>query len=1027
MSKAALEVAAFVLILALAPRPAAGQDSEAAPADTTQQGQDSTRVSTPEAPSDSTRAAAARDSTQEATSPNAAHPDTSATATMRRVGGAPSGTPGSSKGIISGVVLDRETQQPLPNARVGIYRLDPADTGWAFVAGMLSTERGGYRFSVAPGMYRIIISYQAYTTFVRDDLRVAPDSNLELRVTITPKPIPMKTVDVKGTELRGSEASVLAKQKKASYVSDAITSEQIAKSTDSNAAEALQRVTGLSVVEGRYVFVRGLGERYSSTQVNGGSVGTPEPNKRVVPLDVFPSGALDNVVVQKSYTPDQEGEFGGGVVQLNTRDFIDGKSMTQSVTSGVSQPSLNRGFLSYDGGRYDFLGFDDGTRAMPSLIKDLAGNQRIFQKSAFSQDGLTAEQIQALGRSFNKVWTPSSGHGRPNYSYAASYASGLKLFGREAGFLASASLNNGFTNESTIQNAYSGSRTSLSPLYEYKVEQSDATVLGGLLANFSVRLAPKQSLSLRSLYTRSAESESRIAQGPNYDYGTELFRVTRLGYVERGLLSNVLTGEHHIGLLPRLTGEWSAGYSEARRDEPDRRENTYESNGHGQMVLSQRNQFGLTRIFGAMKEHDRSFRASLSLPIGPGNSRDTKIKTGIAWRLRNRVSSFRRFGFSIGYQGPGGLDLSEPPELLLADENIEPGLFTLQEATRENDRYTARQEIRAAYAMVDVPVLRKLRAVGGARIEDSHQAVEARSPFVTTAKETDVELNGQDFLPAINLTYAPTDRMNVRAGFSKTVSRPELREMSPFDIYDYETGFSEIGNPKVHSTPIRGYDLRWEFFPGSRELLAVSGFHKDIEHPIEKFVEGSSGGYVLSPRNGDRGRLTGVELEARLGLATAWNAVASVLPIVNAPPALQQWGVFANYTRVGSSVSVPITTDALGNPVFRKGPLGGQSTFALNAGVSYTGAVDASVLVAAFGRRLEQVGAGQYPSTLPDIYEYPMTSLDMTVGKKISSTMRLKLSMENLLDSRSEFRQLDKITRENSPGRSFGLGLQWKQ
>jgi hypothetical protein len=916
--------------------------------------------------------------------------------------------PAPSTAMIAGTVLDQEDHQPLPNARVGIYRLDNADSGWTSVAGSLSGPDGTYRFTVAPGRYRLIFSYQTYSTSVLDDIVVAAGETKEILATLTPKPLQLKGVEIKGTEARGSEATSLSKQKKAPYVSDAITSEQISKSTDSNAAEALQRVTGLSVVEGKYVFVRGLGERYSSTQVNGSTVGTPEPNKRVVPLDVFPSGALDNVVVQKSYTPDQDAEFGGGVVQLNTKDFVEGESLTQSMSVGVSGNSLRRGFLSYPGGRFDFLGFDDGTRSLPSLVERLAGSHRITQKSAFSNDGLSADQIRDLGRSFDKTWSPRSGGARPNYSYAASYSRGLKILGRDTGFLASLSLSNSFSNESTVQNEYAGSRASLTPLYEYKVESSTAGVLGGILTNLSVRLAPSQILRVRTLYTRSADDEARISQGPNEDYGTQEYRVTRLGYVERGLLSNVVSGDHTLSFLHGVLADWNFGYSAATRSEPNRRESAYESNGNGQLVLSQRNQYGLTRVFGDMKELDRSLHGNLSMPWHGWGGAEAKVKAGAAWRLRSRVSAFRRFGFALGPTGASTLDLSLPPDELLADGNIQPGYFTLNELTRENDQYTAHQELKAAYGMIDLPLPGRIRVVGGARVESSDQAVQAKSPFVTDAVQTDVRLRNDEVLPAVNLTYAATERMNVRAGFSKTVSRPELREMSPFDIYDYETGFTEIGNPEIQATPIHNYDVRWEFYPGARELLAVSGFHKDIDRPIESFVKGSSGGYILMPENGRNGTLTGIELETRLGL--------------------QHWAVNLNYSRVQSSVRVEISTDATGNPVYRKGPLGGQSTYALNAGLYYADAAyDGSLLLSGFGERLAEVGAGQYPNGLPDIYEHPMKQLDLSAGRKLGSGFRIKLAAENLLDGMTKFIQLDKITRFHRPGRAISLGVQWKQ
>jgi 5-hydroxyisourate hydrolase-like protein (transthyretin family) len=931
----------------------------------------------------------------------------------------------SSSGVITGKVLDQENHQPLPNARVGIYRLDKAE--WTSVAGMLSAADGTFRFVVTPGTYRIIFSYQSYATSVIDDITVRAGQTQEVPVTLTPKPLQIKGVDIKGTEARGSEASSLSKQKKAAYVSDAITSEQISKSTDSNAAEALQRVTGLSVVDGRYVYVRGLGERYSSTQVNGSSVGTPEPNKRVVPLDVFPSGALDNVVVQKSYTPDQDAEFGGGVVQLNTRDFVEGKIFTQSMTVGSSAHAFERGFLSGHGGRLDFLGFDDGTRAMPDLLVELAGDKRITQKSAFSTDGLSVEQIQALGQSFDKNWTPRSNGAPPNYAYAASYARGFRLFQRDLGVLASFSLNNNFVNESTIQNAYAGSSSNLTPLYEYEVEKSTAKVLGGVLGNLSMRLAPSQTVRLRTLYTRSAEDEARVAQGPNYNFGTDAFRVTRLGYVERGLLSNVLSGEHALGLWPGFMADWGLGYSEASRDEPSRRENTYESDGTGRLVLSRRNQVPMTRLFGEMDEYDRTARGNLTLPFHLGD-REMKAKTGVSWRLRNRTSSFRRFGFELGREGASSLDLSLPPEELLVDENIKPGYFMIQENTRENDRYGARQELKAAYAMLDIQPVGHLRVIGGARVEDSRQSVEAKSPFVSNAPETDVFLKTQDVLPALNLAYALTDKMNLRAGYSKTVSRPELREMSAFDMYDYETGFTEVGNPGIVATPVLSYDSRWEMFLGPRELLSVSVFHKSMDRPIESVVLGSSGGYVLTPRNGSEGRVTGVELEARFGMVTVWDGLKRLFSLAAAPNALRHWGFNLNFTRVESTVHVPVSNDANGDPIYRTGPLGGQSSYALNGGLGFEGGgMEAALLYSAFGKRLAQVGAGQYPNVLPDIYEYPMKSVDMTLARKLGGGLRIKISAENLLDSETEFRQLDRVTRRSSPGRTLSLGLQLKQ
>lgn len=927
------------------------------------------------------------------------------------------------QGVISGRVLDQEDRQPLPNARVGVYRLSAADSSWVQLHGMLTSADGAFHFPVPPGIYRVIFSYQSYSVIVRDDIKVAAGANVDVTVTLTPRPLQMKGVEVKGQENKGSEAGSLIEQKKADYVSDAITSEQIQKSTDSNAAEALQRVTGLSVVQGKYVFVRGLGERYSSTQVNGASVGTPEPNKKVVPLDVFPSGALDNITVQKTYTPDQEGEFAGGVIDLSTRDFVAGRAFTQTINVGYSVMTARFDFLSYPGGKLDFLGVDDGTRDYPDAFKAKAGDKRVVTKGLFGGEGFSAEEVQELGRTFNKTYSPLPQGGSPNYSYAGSYSKGMHVFGKEASFLGALTLGNTFNTQQRVVNAYSGTSTFLTPLYNYNVDESAMKVTGGAMANFSLRLAEPHAIRLRALYTRSTDDVSRISEGPNHNFGTDLVRISSLDFVERGLLLGVLSGEHKFAGAGNLRVDWRGSYSEAMRDEPDRRENWYESNGRGGVQLSQRQQLPITRIFGEMSEYDRAAALDVTKEAPSWTKAKSQLKVGGAYRRRNRVSGFRRLGFKLGTTGRNTLDTTLPPEELLVDENIKPGYFELQEGTRENDTYTAEQTISAGYGMLKVPLTNKAELTGGARVETSDQGVEAKSPFVTTAVPVDVRLKDTDVLPAANLTYRFSERMNARGGFSVTLSRPELREMSPFDMYDYETGYSEVGNTQIHSTRIENYDVRWEFFPGTRELLAVSGFRKLLYEPIENVVEGSSGGYILSPRNGRDGRLKGFELEGRFGLATAWKA----LPIGAAPRALERWAIQANYSRVESSVRVRTTTGADGSPIYREGPLQGQATFSLNLGLFYgSDALQSTLMMSQFGERLAQVGAGAYPSSLPDIYEHPMTSLDWTMSKSIGSRASLKVSAENLLDDHITFVQLGQLVRRYNPGRSFSLTMNFK-
>lgn len=916
-----------------------------------------------------------------------------------------------STGVIAGVVLDQEDRQPLPNARVGIYQIDAANTEWTMVVGSLTDANGGFRFEVKPGTYRAILSYQSYVPTVKDDIVVTVGGTAEVSVTLVPKPLSMKGVEVKGEQAKATEASTLTERKKAVAVSDILSAQQIAKSSDSNAGEALQRVTGLSLVEGKYVFVRGLGERYTNVQMNGATLGTPEPNKRVIPLDLFPSGAFDQISVQKTYTPDQDGEFAGGAIQLETKSFKEGNQFTQSAGTGYSASNGMRA-LGYSGGSLDFIGFDDGTRSLPGTFQNLAGNKRVTTNGLFGGDGFTREEVQAMGRSFNRTWSPREESDRPNYSYSATLGRTLSVRGLPVSILGWASLANAYSIQRRQTNDLRGTPEALYYSYRYDVREGRKNVMGAAFTGISVRPGADHKISATSQYYRLTEDVTRIEEGPNFDFGDSLVRHTSLAFVESGVFQSVVSGEHKLPFVSRLAARWTLSYSASMRDEPDRRESEYQWN-NGQMVLSTRRTLPLTRIFGDMNEYDRSGNGNLAKIVSLPGERTLTVKAGGSYRDRRRTSAYRRLGFKLQPTGRAALDTSLPPESLLVDENIKPGYFELEEGTRENDTYRARQQIRAGFLMTDVTVLKSLSLAGGARYEVSDQAVQSRSPFYTNAVGTDARLRTDDLLPAVNATWRAVPNLNLRAAYSKTLNRPELRELSPFDMYNYEVGISEAGNPNLRATSIESYDTRAEFFPSPGEVFAVSLFRKVLPRPIESSLQIAGGNKLKIPVNGRDGRLKGFELEARAGLARAWKG-------------LRRLAASANYSRVSSKARLQSSVDDGGNPVYTEAPLQGQSSHSLNLGLYYDDGsfLDAALLFGSFGKRLSERGVSGTPGApLPDVYEYPPLGLDMTVGCKVGRGVRAKLSVENLLERGTEYRQLDKIQRRTDPGRSLSLSI----
>lgn len=920
------------------------------------------------------------------------------------------------RGTLEGLILDAQTEKPLPFANVVFIRVTKDNPDGEPAGGAMGTAEGTFSGKVPPGTYNLLFSYISYKTTTVSGVFVAPGRTVTVDGRLEPDAIVVEKVQVTAEAIRNAEGSMLAQLKKSAAVSDAITSELISKSGDSDAAEAAERVTGISVVDGKYVFVRGLGERYSSTQVNGSAVGTPETNKRVVPLDLFPASVVDNIVIQKTYTPDMEGDFGGGVVSINTRDFIEGSSFKQSLSLGQTTGGAAE-FLSYRGGSRDFLGFDDGTRALPGEIAAISKRIDRFSHTADERAGFT--------KLFENVWSPRAASVGPNFGYSGVYARGFTLFGREAGWLSSLSLSNSFKSVERAEYDYVGD----TPATLYDVVQSTGEVLGGVTSNLSLRLREEgpDRIKLNVLYTRSADDLVKVSEGYNDDFGTDARR-TELVYVERGVSQGVLQGKHTLGLFDSEF-DWNLGYSEASRNEPDRRQSTYElSPVDSTWTITGRSGYGLQRFFGEGAEYARTAKLDWTLPWRlPGRDTDARLKLGYARSSKNRDSQFRRFLFSCVGAGCQG-DKTLPPEDLVVDSegNVD---YVLEERTLPFDTFSANHRVNAAYAMLDLPVLPWIRAVAGARYEDSRQTLQATSPFATQSGVSAQESRNidTDWLPSVNLTLTPGPRTNMRLAYARTVNRPELRELTPSFFYNYERGWEETGNPDLRSARIRNYDARIEYYAAPGEFLGFALFRKEFDEPIQKFVKGLASGYAEEPRNGIEGMLQGFEAEARVSATTIWKALDWLVDLETEelPGALSDWGLLTNFSRIESEVTLDLAEqgDTLDRSTTK--PFSGQSEYSLNAGVFYRRPrVDAALLYKAFGDRMVLFSE---VARFKDLTEEPASGLDFNLGYQLSNSARLKFGASNLLDEDTVYRLEDgKVTRRFRNGRSFGFSISYE-
>ena len=883
-------------------------------------------------------------------------------------------------GIVAGVVRDGFNGMTLPSAAVTVV-----STGRT----VFTELDGGFRARAPAGPQEIRVSFGGYTPRVLT-VEVAAGETARIEVVLEMERFTEEivvTAEAVEAELFTAEAQLVERQK-AATITDNLASEEMRENADSNAASAMKRVTGLTVVDNQYVFVRGLGERYSNTTLNGAVLPTTEPDKRVVPLDLFPTGLIESVSVVKSYLPDKPADFSGGLVEIDPLSFPSEPVLSFSMSQGMNSRTSFRDGLGYPGGALDRLGFDDGTRSLPPGIP----NERVVRTSRFTSAGFTPDELETLGESFANVWSPETTPIRQNQSFSFVAGNSWDRFGA----IVSGTWSESHQNQDEQRTFYAVSAGDLEVQNEYDFDVTTSKTSTGLVGNLAYRFSGSHRLALENFYTHNSKNEARIFEGYNNDVGEDI-RNTRLFWVEETIFSSTLSGEHFLPGLASSQLEWKATLSRAARDEPDLRETLYEFNPAVEdFVLADESQSGF-RMFNDLDDEVRELGFDWSAFFTQWSGLPAMFKFGPQLTLRERDFSSRRF--RLNPRIAGAVDLTAAPEDIFTPENIGSS-YELREETRPTDAYGAEQTVTAAYGMLDLPLGRNLRVIGGVRVERSRQQVDTFDPFSTTSGTITARLEDTDLLPGVNAVYALTDRTNLRASYSHTVNRPEFRELAPFEFTDVVGGRAVVGNPDLQRALIRNLDLRFETFPGVGEVLAASVFYKDFSNPIERIVQPTAQ-LRTSYTNALGARNAGVELESRRQFGRLTGS--------------------ANYTYVDSQIELESAPGQVQTSLDR--PLAGQSAHVFNLSADLDlPEIGGSfrVLYNYFGDRIVDAGS----LGMPDIYEEGRGVLDAVFSKRFAS-WSLRASFDNLLDSEHRFTQGGLEQRTFGLGRSFSLSVSY--
>ena len=909
-----------------------------------------------------------------------------------------------SKGSLAGAVVSASSGAPIEGAMLTLY----GGTAPRFAT---SDESGAFAVALPAGNYRLSISHSSYETPADRPVTIRAGVEQSTTIRLSRGGASASTGAMEEIVVTGAyRPNAVTRSRDSESVVDVLSSDDFAITGDSTAVDALARVPGLTVINSKYVYVRGLGERYSNTLLNGAPLPSPDPTRRVIPMDMFPTGALDNVDIQKTYSPRLPGDFSGGLVAMETRGAPAERVMQLSVGIGGNSQATGDTGLHFAGSGRDWLGMDDGTRKLPEELNTITEN------GARPLNLVSDEERAMAGRSLNRSYATQLRDIGPGVSISGRWGGGRQLGGGDLGFLLSARYSNdwAYRDEERRTFGLSGVGDELSTLDEGTQSRTQNTIDLSLLGNVEWDVNAATFLRSTTFVTRRTD-RTFLREFDYYSENDINVADTTLEFVERQLFSQQFAGEHYLEAARALVIDWTVTWSIATREEPDTLFYRYErfdeaGNLYAFSDTGQSNE----RSWEDLKDEAVNYAVNLSLPIQFGGDSDGEIAFGLGWLDKKRDSYFRRFRFLTDFSRNNlRVRLGQSPDLIFADEFIAEDLWELQETTQPTDNYNAGHNLAAAYLMADLNLGMSWRWMFGARYEDSTQDVTTFELIDPTRRNTR-ELSEAALLPAMTITWLPGggESQQIRLGYSRTLNRPDLKELSAAPYIDPEERYTVVGNPDLMVASIDNIDLRWEDYFDNVSNIQLALFHKRFQDPIERVIRLGAGG-TRTFANAESATLRGVEMQLRTGLG----------PLADA---LRDFEFRLNAAFVGATVDIG---QAGAQQTSTERRLEGQSPWVANVQFSYDNPdrdLQAALLFNMAGERIVDVGT----QGLPDSYEQPVARLDFNYRQAVDFRgipLKLQLKIRNLLDDDYEVLRGGRAERLYTRGRSisFSVDLQF--
>jgi TonB-dependent receptor len=842
----------------------------------------------------------------------------------------------------------------------------------------------------------------------------------------------MSEVVVTAKAIRTTEEALLTVKRKSPNVMDGISAASFRLIGDANAAAAAKRVTGVSVEGGKYIYVRGLGDRYTKTMLNGVDIPGLDPDKNSIQIDIFPTNLIDNMMILKTATAEMPADYTGGLVNIETKDFPADKIFNVSVGVGFN-PAMhfNDDYLDYEGSTTDFLGFDNGLRALPARAREFPTPSPLGD---FSEG-----EVNQFVKSFNPTLDAQNMQSLLDYSAGLSFGNQLNLGENKVGYFASLSYKSGteffddaFYGEYQIPNG----EDQFDMIYANTRDGSfgrKSTFLGGLGG-----LALKTEHSKYRLTLMHLQNSERLA-GEFFvdDNGSAIGKSgftsneDNLEFTQRGL-SNVLFNGNHFTGDGNWEIDWKGSATVSSLSDPDIRRTSFTVSGQGDPIISAGAGGNPTRIWRDLSEYNIVGRVDVTRKYDLFGE-DSKLKFGVSQTYKERDYEILMYDLQFFGSQP---EWDGDPNNILVDENIFPEgniYFSSGNANPNPNQYSSNSTNSAFYVSNEFLPSEDLRVILGLRGENFVQRHTGRDQQNTISLENEKVLDAFDLFPSANFIYELAERQNLRASYSRTIARPSFKELSFIQILDplsnrrYNGGLIPVGQDwdgNLVETRINNIDLRWELFLQGNQMFSVSAFYKQFDSPIE-IVRLTNVASVteLQPRNVGNGQVLGAELEFR-----------KALDFVSFR--LSNFNVSGNLTVVNSSIEMAeneyrarLNFQKEGQEIDKKRVMAGQAPYIINAGIGYQKpefGLDAGLFYNVKGETLVVVGS----SFFPDVYTEPFHSLNFNLNKTLGreDKMSVGLNISNILgDAREEFHQSfgseDQLFTRFSPGTTFSVNF----